>query len=59
VLLIQGTGDEYGTLAQLRAIETAAPQSCSVELDECGHSPHRDQPEVSMAAVVSFLEPVP
>lgn len=59
LLLIQGMGDEYGTLAQLRAIEAAAPQARSVELDDCGHSPHRDQPDALMAAVLPFLEAVP
>lgn len=56
LLLIQGMGDEYGTLAQLRAIEAAAPQARSVEIDGCGHSPHRDQPDAALAAVLSFLE---
>lgn len=59
LLLIQGIGDEYGTLAQLRAIEAAAPQARSVEIDACGHSPHRDQPDAALAAVLSFLEVTP
>jgi pimeloyl-ACP methyl ester carboxylesterase len=58
LLLIQGTGDEYGTLAQLRAIQAAAPHASSIELDHCGHSPHRDQPDALLAAVVSFLKAV-
>ncbi|MGE0100021.1 MAG: alpha/beta fold hydrolase [Hydrogenophaga sp.] len=59
LLLIQGIGDEYGTLEQLRAIEAAAPQARRVVLDNCGHSPHRDQPEALTAAVRSFLDTVP
>lgn len=59
LLLVQGMEDEYGTLDQLRAIEAAAPQARSVELDKCGHSPHRDQPDAVTAAVVSFLDPIP
>jgi pimeloyl-ACP methyl ester carboxylesterase len=58
LLLIQGMGDEYGTLAQLRSIEAAAPQARSVELDDCGHSPHRDQPDALTAAALAFLEPL-
>ncbi|WP_439518378.1 alpha/beta fold hydrolase [Hydrogenophaga sp.] len=59
LLLVQGMGDEYGTLGQLRAIEAVAPQASSVQLDDCGHSPHRDQPDALTAAVLSFLDPIP
>ena len=59
LLLVQGTADEYGTLAQLRAIETAAPHARTIELDQCGHSPHREQPDALLAATVAFLEALP
>ena len=45
VLVIQGLDDEYGTLEQLRRIEAAVPQARSIELPQCRHSPHRDQPQ--------------
>jgi pimeloyl-ACP methyl ester carboxylesterase len=56
VLLIQGRDDEYGTLAQLDAIERqiAAPFQ-RVVLDDCGHSPHRDQPQATLAAITAFV----
>jgi pimeloyl-ACP methyl ester carboxylesterase len=55
-LLIQGRGDEYGTSAQLDAIEHAARGRVDrVELNQCGHSPHRDQPEATVAAIVRFV----
>ena len=56
VLLVQGRDDEYGTLAQLDAIErqVAGPVE-RLELPECGHSPHRDQPGPTLAAVARFV----
>ena len=55
VLAIQGVDDEYGTLAQVRGIRAAAPQTEVVELAQCGHSPHRDQPEALLRAVTRFI----
>jgi len=44
-VLVQGRQDEYGTRAQLDAIERAMLAPCDrVVLDRCGHSPHRDRP---------------
>ena len=59
LLLVQGLNDEYGTLAQLDAIAMAAPQAQRLELPACGHSPHRDQPEVLTRALTAFLSPLP
>src|SRR5690606_8313273 len=42
LLLVQGCNDEYGTLQQLRDIEAEAPHVQTLELPDCGHSPHRD-----------------
>ena len=56
LLLIQGRDDEYGTMAQLDAIERrAAGRVNRVELDDCRHSPHRDQPEATLAAIADFV----
>jgi pimeloyl-ACP methyl ester carboxylesterase len=56
VLLIQGEEDEYGTLRQIDAIErqVVGPVGRLV-LSNCGHSPHRDQPDAVLAAVAAFL----
>lgn len=51
VLAIQGLNDEYGTLAQIRDIQQHAPQTRLRELPDCGHSPHKDQPEAVVRAV--------
>src|SRR5262249_36728165 len=55
VLAMQGTGDEYGTLRQIRDIALHVPQTQLLEIPDCGHSPHRDQPETAIVATVSFV----
>ena len=58
LLLIQGRDDEYGTRAQLDAIERqAGGRVTRVELADCRHSPHRDQPEATVAAIADFIAP--
>jgi pimeloyl-ACP methyl ester carboxylesterase len=58
VLVIQGVDDEYGTLAQVEAIKKRVPGTESLVLQECGHSPHRDQPEKTVAAITTFVQRV-
>ena len=55
LLCAQGIDDEYGTLEQLEAIQRAYPGCTRLELPQCGHSPHRDQPERLTTAVAQFL----
>ena len=56
VLAIQGCGDEYGSMAQLDAIARQAGGPVELlKLEECGHSPHKDQPERVARAVVDFV----
>jgi pimeloyl-ACP methyl ester carboxylesterase len=60
--MIQGHQDEYGTAAQLDAIAEKTPDTTTVMLDRCGHSPHRDQAEATLDAIVRFLaqkDPLP
>ena len=54
-LVIQGEQDEYGTLAQVAAIENQLPQTERLILPRCGHSPHRDAPEKTLEAVSRFV----
>ena len=56
LLLVQGFEDEYGTMHQLDEIAAVARQAQQILLPNCGHSPHRDQSEVTLQAVVEFLE---
>jgi pimeloyl-ACP methyl ester carboxylesterase len=58
VLVIQGENDEYGTLAQVEAIKTRLPDTKTLVLPECGHSPHRDQPARTLAAISRFVRSV-
>jgi pimeloyl-ACP methyl ester carboxylesterase len=55
VLAIQGHGDEYGTMAQIDAIERAVPGARSLRLEGCGHSPHRDRPDAVLEAALAFV----
>ena len=55
VLAVQGAQDPYGTMAQIDGIALAAPQTALLKLQECGHSPHRDQPQAVIAAVSEFI----
>jgi pimeloyl-ACP methyl ester carboxylesterase len=56
LLLIQGRDDQYGTLRQLDAIEAGARGPVErVVLEACGHSPQRDQPEATAAALIRFI----
>jgi pimeloyl-ACP methyl ester carboxylesterase len=58
-LVIQGADDEYGTTAQLDAIavRVAGPVE-TLLLPNCKHSPHRDQPEATLAAMTRFVAEV-
>jgi pimeloyl-ACP methyl ester carboxylesterase len=56
LLAVQGLDDEYGTLEQIRGIAQRAPQTELLELPDCRHSPHRDQPERVMEAVKDFVQ---
>lgn len=57
VLVVQGADDQYGTVAQLDAIETGvAGFTRRLWLEECGHSPHLDRPTEVLTATVAFVE---
>jgi pimeloyl-ACP methyl ester carboxylesterase len=57
VLAIQGQDDEYGTMAQLRSIGERVKGSCELlDLADCGHAPHRDQPQAVLAALARFVD---
>lgn len=59
VMGIQGEDDVYGTSAHLAAIEKQVSGPCEqVWLARCGHSPFRDQPEATLAALTRFVRGV-
>jgi pimeloyl-ACP methyl ester carboxylesterase len=55
LLAVQGRDDEYGTLEQVHGIARKAPQTRLLVLPECGHSPHRDQPEALSREAGRFI----
>ena len=59
-LAIQGNEDQYGTIAQVTAIQEGIRRNVQVEMfPECGHSPHFDQKEKTLNVISSFLEGLP
>ncbi len=56
VLAIQGEDDEYGTMDQIKSIGRGAPAATLLALQDCRHSPHRDQPEAVIEATRRFVE---
>jgi pimeloyl-ACP methyl ester carboxylesterase len=56
VLAIQGQDDEYGTMEQLARITAGARDVELVKLEDCRHSPHRDQPEAVLEAIARFVD---
>lgn len=55
VLAIQGIDDEYATMEQLDRIKAAVSHCHLLKLADCGHTPHRDQPEQVINAVQALL----
>ncbi len=55
VLAIQGHNDEYGTMAQVDDLAAHVPQAEVIRLDDCAHSPHRDQPDAVITATIDFI----
>jgi pimeloyl-ACP methyl ester carboxylesterase len=55
-LLIQGSDDEYGTLAQVHAIQSAAAGPTELSIVSGGHSPHLEHPDEVPAAIARFIE---
>jgi len=54
-LVIQGEDDQYGTVAHVDAIQRRVPGAQKLIMSNCGHSPHRDQPELTLAAISKFV----
>jgi pimeloyl-ACP methyl ester carboxylesterase len=56
ILAIQGEDDEYGTMEQIERVAKQAADVDLVKLEDCRHSPQRDQPEAVVEAVVRFVD---
>jgi pimeloyl-ACP methyl ester carboxylesterase len=56
VLVIQGDADPYGTLRQVERIEAGCPGPVRrLVLAGCGHTPHRERAEETLAAMTGFV----
>ena len=55
VLAVQGEDDEYGTLEQVRTLARRLPKTRLLVIPKCGHSPHRDQPEILSGEAGRFI----
>lgn len=57
VLVIQGVDDEFGSMRQVTAItDHTAGHAESMILENTGHNPHRETPELVLQRCVSFIE---
>ena len=65
LLAMQGVDDVYGTMRQIDEIAvfenkngllpSSSVHSMLYKLEQCGHSPHRDQPELATRLIAEFL----
>lgn len=56
VLTLQGKQDQYGTLQQVKAIESLTQSEVTtVLLDNCAHTPHREQMEKTLSTMSDFI----
>ncbi|MGZ7031429.1 MAG: alpha/beta fold hydrolase [Thermoanaerobaculia bacterium] len=56
MLLLQGVDDQYGTWKQIEAIvQRVRGPVQTLLVRDCGHAPHRDQPEIVLAAMTNFI----
>ena len=65
LLAIQGQDDPYGTMRQIEEIQVSCQEndlwptnnvnSLLQKLEQCGHSPHRDQTTLTTQLIVDFL----
>lgn len=56
LLAIQGKQDQYGTVRQLEKLRHGVTHMKCLMLENCQHSPHTEQKEKTLAAMVQFIE---
>jgi pimeloyl-ACP methyl ester carboxylesterase len=59
ILAMQGVDDPYGSLRQIDEISPTRGHFERAVFAQCGHSPHRDQPDASRQHIARFLSPLP
>ena len=55
VLAVQGTADQYGSMAHVEAVRDGASGPVELLVLGCGHSPHLEEPDATADAVAVFL----
>ncbi len=55
VLVVQGREDQYGTLAQVEAVQDRVSGAVAVILEGCRHVPHLERQELVVEAVINFM----
>ncbi|ODU02211.1 MAG: alpha/beta hydrolase [Pseudonocardia sp. SCN 72-86] len=55
VLAVQGTADPYGTVAHVEAVRDRSSGPVEIVLLDCGHSPHLERRDETLAAVTAFV----
>jgi pimeloyl-ACP methyl ester carboxylesterase len=55
ILAVQGAEDQYGTVAQVDAIATKAPDTQKAMVAACGHVPHKERTDVVLKLMADFL----
>lgn len=59
LLVLQGRDDQYGTIAQVDAITRhSAGPATPLLLEDCGHAPHREFPELTLDLMSCFINRV-
>ena len=58
VLAMQGVDDIYGSLRHIEELHTQGTVRREV-LQHCGHSPYKDQPQLSLELITDFLKDIP
>jgi pimeloyl-ACP methyl ester carboxylesterase len=57
LLVLQGSQDQYGTARQLESIVAkSSGQAEPVFIENCGHSPHQEQPEKVLHLLADYLD---
>lgn len=56
-LVVQGEDDQYGTSAQVNAIQTGIGPEAKVKIiPNCGHSPQIEQKDITLEVIARFIE---
>ena len=56
VLALQGKQDQYGTAEQLAAIESGVPDVTTHLMDDCRHTPHFEQLDMTLDLMTGFIK---